>query len=65
MDTISVVGFDFDYVLANYTGELNPLIYDLTKNNLVNRLGYGRGEDERRSNSNMTEEEDDKGERML
>ena len=38
---ISIYGFDFDFVLASYTTQLQILIYDLVKNILVKEKLFG------------------------
>ena len=38
MSEIAVYGFDFDYTLASYTPNLQPLIYDLAKHYMVDEL---------------------------
>ena len=40
LSRIRVFGFDYDYTLASYTREIQPLIYSLAKHHLVNELGY-------------------------
>ncbi|WOK94047.1 hypothetical protein Cni_G02749 [Canna indica] len=40
LDDIEVYGFDYDYTLAHYSGNLHRLIYDLAKKHLVNELRY-------------------------
>ncbi|XP_042407662.1 5'-nucleotidase domain-containing protein DDB_G0275467-like [Zingiber officinale] len=40
LDDIEVFGFDYDYTLAHYSGNLQNLIYDLAKKHLVNELRY-------------------------
>jgi hypothetical protein len=37
---MEAVGFDYDYTLASYTDNLQPLIYDLAVRYLVNNMGY-------------------------
>lgn len=43
MGSIEVVGFDYDYTLANYTEQLPKLLYDLAMDYLVKRLKYPVG----------------------
>ncbi|KAF3777501.1 5'-nucleotidase domain-containing protein [Nymphaea thermarum] len=38
LENIQVYGFDYDYTLAHYSGNLQSLIYDLAKEHLVNEL---------------------------
>lgn len=38
LDDIEVFGFDYDYTLAHYSGNLQNLIYDLAKKHLVNEV---------------------------
>lgn len=40
LSDVSVIGFDLDYTLVNYTEELQHLIYTLARNNLVSINGY-------------------------
>eukprot|EP00850_Spirogloea_muscicola_P021307 SM000244S08542 [mRNA] locus=s244:48260:52937:+ [translate_table: standard] len=40
LDEIKTFGFDYDYTLAHYTRNLQPLIYDLAKEHLVKELRY-------------------------
>uniref|UniRef100_A0A7S3GVC7 Uncharacterized protein n=1 Tax=Spumella elongata TaxID=89044 RepID=A0A7S3GVC7_9STRA len=37
---LKVIGFDLDYTLVSYTPELQTLIYNLARNQLVNVYGY-------------------------
>ncbi|CAA6662261.1 unnamed protein product [Spirodela intermedia] len=40
LEDIQVYGFDYDYTLAHYSQNLQTLIYDLTKEHLVNEHKY-------------------------
>ena len=40
MSTINLVGFDYDFTLCSYTGELSRLIYDQAKTYLVEGFRY-------------------------
>ncbi|CAN6482489.1 unnamed protein product [Victoria cruziana] len=40
LESIQVYGFDYDYTLAHYSGNLQSLIYDLAKEHLVNEHRY-------------------------
>lgn len=40
LSRIKVFGFDYDYTLASYTRDIQPLIYNLATRYLVHELGY-------------------------
>lgn len=40
LSRIKVFGFDYDYTLASYTRDIQPLIYNLAAEHLVKELGY-------------------------
>ncbi|XAR48872.1 5'-nucleotidase [Bertholletia excelsa] len=40
LDGMQVYGFDYDYILAHYSANLQSLICDLAKERLVNELRY-------------------------
>ncbi len=42
MDSIDVVGFDYDFTLVHYTGHLQELIYDIARNFLIEKMGYSK-----------------------
>ncbi|KAL6077826.1 5'-nucleotidase domain-containing protein [Balamuthia mandrillaris] len=37
---IKVIGFDYDYTLANYSSQVEPLIYRLALDRLIDKYGY-------------------------
>lgn len=37
---MQALGFDYDYTIANYNDEIQPLIYSLTVKYLVDNHGY-------------------------
>ncbi|XP_003747947.1 5'-nucleotidase domain-containing protein 3 [Galendromus occidentalis] len=43
MGGVEVYGFDYDYTLAVYTGQLHYLIYDLGRDWLINKFKYPKG----------------------
>lgn len=38
LDQLEVYGFDYDYTLAHYSGNLQTLIYDLAKEHIVKEI---------------------------
>jgi HAD superfamily 5'-nucleotidase-like hydrolase len=40
LNEVDVFGFDYDYTLASYTAQIQPLIYRLAVEHLTSRLGY-------------------------
>lgn len=40
MSKMAAIGFDYDFTLANYTPEIQFLIYNLARDYLVNYMRY-------------------------
>lgn len=40
MEDVKIIGFDLDYTLVQYTSELQDLIYNLTKEKLIEHYGF-------------------------
>lgn len=37
---MEAIGFDYDYTLANYNEHIQPLIYTMALNNMVEKMSY-------------------------